>query len=359
MMRRNFLMIFLLMIMLVGLSLSVVAADTIQLDLKTAVNLALENNLDFQIAKLQLDKSRLEYKKQKASNLLRPSHYNELQAETGLNSAENTYQNTRNQVINNTISQYNNLWLADLDLKIKNKNVELEKMRLEEAQAQYEIGDIGSVDLLDQENAYKDAQFNLENARDEYQQSVKEFISNLAKKNGELKLADLTYEESWQVTEEEAIETALNNSVAMRLTGEKLELARIDLERAGVSAAELDKKIKGKAVAIAELEQEQTREDLITSTQQSYYQFKQAAKKISLTGERLTGAEEKYKLRKEQFGAGLITRIEVLEYEVNMLQARYNHLVAIADYYLKEQALRQKMGLKSGVLVDETTENEQ
>lgn len=351
---NNFLVGLLVLFMLLGISWIVAAEEVIKIDLNSAVDMALKSDLDYKIATINYEKSKLEYEKKKANYLLQQSRYNELEMKMSLKSAENTYQNTRDQLVNDIISQYSNLWLASLDLSIKEKNLKLEDLRLKEAKAQYEIGDIGSIDLLEQENSHKDAQISLENTRDDYQQDKKEFITILRLDNKELQLSDLEYSDSWQVTEEEAVKTALKNSINLSLRADQLELAEIDLERARVSAAELDIKIKEKSVEAARLEKEKAREELNNSTQSAYYQFKQAVKKTGLNKERLISAEERYKVIKEQYKIGLITSIEVLEYEINMHQAKYNYLSSIADYYLKEHALRQAMGLKSGVLADET-----
>lgn len=351
--KKKILRVSLLMFLLISISWSVFAAEVINIDLKTAINTVLERDLDFKIATITYDKARLDYEKKKANYLLQQSRYNELEMESSLDSAENTYLNSKFQIVNNIISEYSNLWLSNLDLEIKNKNMNLETRRLEEAKAQYEIGDIGSIDLLDQENSYKDVRYSLENARDDYQYSITEFKTDLQLGDAEVELSGLKYTKDWQITENEAIDIAMENSVEIRQKGDQLELARIDLERAEVSAAELDKKIKAKNVQIAELELEKEKKKVESSTQEAHYQFRQSIKKIDLNTERLTGAEEKFKLRKEQYQVGLVTSIEVLEYEINMLQARYNYLSVLADYYQKEQALRQQMGLEAGVFSNE------
>ncbi len=353
---KKILRVSLFMFLLISISWSVFAAEVVNIDLKTAINTVLKSDLDYEIATITYDKARLDYEKKKASYLLQQSRYNELEMESSLDSAEYTYQNTKFQLVNNIISEYSKLWLSNLDLEIKNKNMELETLRLEESKAQYEIGDIGSIDLLDQENSYKDAQYNLENARDDYRYSIKEFKTDLQLGDAEeVELARLKYTKDWQITENEAVDIAMKNSVEIRQKRDQLELAQIDLERAGVSAAELDKQIKAKNVQIAELELEKERKKVERSTQEAHYQFRQSIKKIALNAERLTGAEEKFNLRKEQYEVGLITSIEVLEYEINKLQARYNYLSVIADYYQKEQALRQQMGLGAGVFSNENT----
>lgn len=67
----------------------------------------------------------------------------------------------------------------------------------------------------------------------------------------------------------------------------------------------------------------------------------------------MKGAEERYRIREQQYAAGLITRVEVLEYELNLLQARYNYYSAIANYYQAENNLRQNLNLQTGVLLNE------
>lgn len=341
-----------LIIIFISMSFSIIAGEIISVDLNTAVNNALENDLDFKIATINFEKAELEYEKKKANYLLQQSRYNELEMESSYNSAKNIYRNSKNQLINSVITGYTGLWLADLDLQIKNINFQLEEIRLEEAEAQYQIGDIGSIDLLDRENSYKDAQFNLEIANDDYQQDIKEFAIKLNLEGKELELASISYSENWQMSEEELINAILENSFDLRSKKDQITLAEIDLERACVSSPELDRKAIKKNLEIAKLELEKNREELIKDTQQSFYQFKRAVKRIELNEERLKGAEEKYKLREEQYMAGLITRIEVLEYEASMLQARYNYLSAVADYYLQKQILRQNMGLGAEVLLD-------
>lgn len=347
-----------LIILVMSVSLPVVSAEVKNLDLESAINIAKEQNLELKLATLNLEKAKLEYQKKKANNLLNQSRYSELQAEYNLNVAENTYQNTINTVINNTIQQYTKLWLYNLDLEVKEKKVEVEKFLLEEAKAQYEIGDIGSVDLLEQENTYKDAEFALETARDDYQQNLREFKTTLGLTETEPVLADLKHPEVWQITEKEAINAALENSIELQLKGEELELARIDLERTKVSSAELDKELKKIALELSQVDKEKTKEDIINSVQEAYYQFKQAVKNMGLKKERLTEAQEKYRLVQKQYEIGLLTITDVLQYEINMLQAEYEYKNAIASYYLEEQSLRQTIGLQSEVFANEISEDE-
>ncbi|MDI9479173.1 MAG: TolC family protein [Halanaerobiales bacterium] len=342
-----------LLLLLLSFSWSLAAGERVLVDLDTAILAALENDLSFRIAVINYEKNRLEQEKREANYLLQVSRYNELEMEISRISMENSYRNAVNSLINSVIKEYADLWLAGLDLEIKEKSFALEEMRWQEALKQYEIGDLGSISLLEQENSYNNAAFNLEIARDDYWQRKKEFSRKLPTVEGELELAGLAYIEEWEISEEEVMEIALENSTELELAQARLLLAEIDLERAELSAAELDRKIKEKSLDTARLELEKSREELLDKIRQSYYQFKQAVKRIRLSEERLKGAEERYRLREQQYAAGLITRMEVLEYELNLLQARYNYYTAIAGYYQAENNLRQNLNLQTGVFLNE------
>ena len=331
------------------------AAEINQLDLSTAVNIAIEQNYDLQLARLKLAKAKLEYQRQNASNLLTPSKYSKLSAEFSLAAAENTYQNSLDHVISSTISQYNTIWLANLDLEIKNKQLELAKKELAQAKAQYEIGDIGSIALLEQENKYQDAQFTLEKNHDDYQHNLRTFRITLRLEQNELLPEKLAYPTIWEIDEQEAITTALNNSRDLKLREDEIELARIDLERAEVSSSELDWEIKEITLKLTELEKEKTSEEVTTTTQEKYYQFKQTIKDMELKKEQLTEAEEKYLLFDQQHKLGLVTPIELLQYEINLLQAKYRYQAVVANYYLHEQVLKQSINRETGVFLDGTT----
>src|SRR5690554_4986154 len=194
-----------LLLLLLSFSWSLAAGERVLVDLDTAILAALENDLSFRIAVINYEKNRLEQEKREANYLLQVSRYNELEMEISRISMENSYRNAVNSLINSVIKEYADLWLAGLDLEIKEKSFALEEMRWQEALKQYEIGDLGSISLLEQENSYNNAAFNLEIARDDYWQRKKEFSRTLPTVEGELELAGLAYIEEWEISEEEVM----------------------------------------------------------------------------------------------------------------------------------------------------------
>jgi outer membrane protein TolC len=328
-----------------------------KLNLEKAVAKALEGDLDLKQASLNLKRARLQYQQNKASNLIQNSRYSESQTEHQLSLIKSNYKNTTYSVVNSTIQQYKNLWLSKLDLQIKEKRVKLQKKLLSEAEAQYEIGDIGSVDLLEAQNSYKDAKFNLETARDDYKQNMKRFKLNLGLEKDPV-LKNLEQPEVWELTEEEAVSTALDNSVNLQLKKQEVELARMNYERAKISSPELEKKIKEVALQISEIEKEKTEKNIISSTEAAYYQFQQAIKNLELKQQRLHEARKKFQIYQQQYEKGLIKKTDIFQYEINKMESQKQYKTAISNYYLKEQSLKQAMNLEAGVDLNDNTNKE-
>ncbi|QTL99126.1 hypothetical protein GM661_14755 [Iocasia frigidifontis] len=78
---------------------------------------------------------------------------------------------------------------------------------------------------------------------------------------------------------------------------------------------------------------------------------------MALTKDIWDETQEEYKISKKQYDVGLLTRTEAIQYEVNMMEAEYEYLSAIANYYLAKQVLQQEMNLQSGVLEDGSAES--
>jgi len=325
------------------------AAETV--DLQSAIEIALEHSLNLQLEELNLQRAELEYKRKVAGNLLTSSRHSELEAVHSLAAARNSYRTAYHNLLRNITQQYINVFLAELDLEIKEMRFELEDSLLEAARARFQIGDLGSISLLEQENSYNDAWFNLETSRDDYAQKRKNFASLLGLEAPAP--VDLVLPPEWEITEEEAIYTALENSTELSLARQELELAESDLKRTKISGPPLDIASKEIALEICKVKKERLQEEIINAAQEAYYQLKQAEKRIRLSKERLSEAQTKYEVRKNQYEAGLIKPTEILQYEINRKESEYQYQSAVADYYLRKLALEQALNLDIGVLNDD------
>lgn len=326
------------------------AAETKEMNLSQAVNLALENNLNLKIANLDLENAQIDYEKTKANNLLTESRYVELQGDLSLLQAKDNYTQTRNEVIIDVVQKYLQLNQAKKNITAKSKETELEKNLLEEVKAQVKAGHKGNLDLLRQENKYNNAVFDLEKANDDYHQSFREFKLELGlndQEEEEFNLAEVDYPETWQIDEEEAIKKTIENSFILELRKRQIELAKVDLERAEVAASpELDLRKLKNNMGLANLNFNKTQKELTNSIRKQFYTYKQAINSLDLSQQNLNQARENNSIIVDQVKAGLKTKNDLLSAEISLLQSEYNLNSAILNYYMNKLTMQKLIGQK-------------
>ncbi len=326
------------------------AAEPEEIDFSQAINLTLENNLNLKIANLDLENAQIDYEKTKANNLLTESRYIQLQGDLGLLQAKDNYNQTRNEVIIDVVQKYLQLNQAKKNITAKSKEAELEKNLLEEVKAQVKAGHKGNLDLLQQENKYNNAIFDLEKANDDYHQSFREFKLELGLNNqgeGEFNLVEVDYLKVWEIGEEEVLKKAMENSFTLELRRRQIELAKIDLERAEVAASpELDLRKLRNNIELANLNFNKTQKELNNSIKKQYYTYKQIVNSLDLSRQNLNQAQESNGIIIEQVKAGLKTKNDLLSAEISLLQAEYNLKSTILNYYTAKLTLQKLIGQK-------------
>lgn len=325
-------------------------AETKEINLGRAINLALDNNLNLKIANLNLENAQIDYEKTKANNLLTESRYIELQGDLGLLQAKDNYNQTGNDVIIDVIQKYLQLNQAKKNIITKSKEVELEKNLLEEVRAQAKAGHRGNLDLLQQENSYNNAVFNLEKANDDYHQSFREFKLELGlndQEGEEFILVEVEYPKVWRIDEEEALKKATENSFILELRKRQIELDKIDLERAEVAASpELDLRKLKNNIELSDLNFSKTQKELSNSIKKQFYAYKQSINSLDLSQQNLNQARENNSILVEQVKAGLKTKNNLLSAEISLLQAEYSLNSAILNYYTAKLTLQKLIGQK-------------
>lgn len=341
---------FLVLVIILFIFLKISAEELKEIDLSKAISLALENNLNLKIADLELKNAQIDYEKNKADNLLMGSRYIELQGDLGLLQAKENYNQTRNEIIIEVVQKYLQLILAKKNIVLKEKGVELKKNLFEEVKAQVSAGHKGSLELLQQENEYHNAIFELEKANDDYHQSFKEFkfdlgINETKEEAQEFILREVDYPEIWKIDEETAIQEAISNSIALELCKREIELAEIDLERSIVaSSPSLELQRLKNDIVLSNLDYEKTLKELNNSIGKQYYVYKQSINSLNLSQQNLRQARENHNVLSEQVKAGLKTRNDLLSAEISLLQAEYNLDSALLNYHIAKLTLQQLMG---------------
>jgi outer membrane protein TolC len=330
-------------------------AESIELNLEKAYQFTLEDNTSLKIAQKDLDNKEIQYQKAKAENLMNQSNYSELRAEYNLAAAKNSYIETANNLLRETLQQYTEILLKDKNIETLNKQIILNENRLNEVEAQYEVGEKSQLDILEQQIKLNDLIQEREQLKNEYEQLKTEFKVKLGSdKDIDLQLVELDQPEYLNLEEKEIQEQALTNSWNLKLTKLNYELTKTDQKRKEVtSSSEMDKKITDNQVEIAELELDKQKQNIENRARELSNQINNIKNNIELHRDKIKSARETYEILKEQNKSGLITDNELYEGEISLLQSEYQLYNSYMQYHLQAQNIKQFMNPNSGVLEDE------
>ncbi len=348
--------IFLLFLILVSLSLSTSAQEV---GITEAIDLSWDNSIDLQIATIDLENSRINYKKTEADIMRTGSRYAQLQNELGLMQAENSFFQSENRLVRDTVSQYFTLILLEMELGRKEAGLELEKRRLEEVEKQVQTGHRSQLDLIQQQSSYNSATFELEAVRQDLIQDREEFRYKLGLEELPYIKKDILLEvETIEIDPENFLEKALESATEIRVREKQLELAEIDLNRAReASTPALDLQQKENNLEIARLNITKTEQDVRHRFQQIYNGLVRARNNLQLAGERLEEAEKNHEIIVRQEELGLRTINDLLSSQISLMGAKESFSQGVNSYYLILFDIYEAMGHNLKEVADEILQN--
>lgn len=338
----------LFMLLVFGFSQVSLGAEIRKLSLEEAWDMGLQSNYELKIAELRMENARLDSEKNKADNILAASRYSDLQVEMNLIQAESNYTQTKDQVLLTIAQKYLEILKTKQERKLKKKQVEYEEKSLKDLEIQVEKGYKTRIELLRQENTYHNALLSLKKVEDNYYQLSRDFKAKLGLKgNSEIELVEVPTPASWYFHEEEAVELAIKNSLALKALNLQIEMAKIEVERAKVNLqVEWEQKKLENNLDLAVLNEEQTRWELINSVYKQYTSVSQAKEELTLNRTHLAMVKKNYQLVQQQKKAGLISQLEQISAEVELLQAEYQAQIAVASFYQEKWKLQQVLGFE-------------
>ena len=335
-----------LLSLLVLLTGSVGATKPEKLTLTNAVDMALEKNIDLKIAKITYENAKIDYKKNKANNLMAGSRYTGLQNEYSLIQAKQNYDNQKDQIIIQTVNEYMKILQSNLNIEVNKKQLELEEKILNDINTQYKRGHKSKLEVLKQENKTHNVESNLEKAKNDYIQLLKEFKTRLGieeEKNIILENVEMVNE--LKFAEDTAVEKGLTSSETLKLHQKKIELAKVDLNRAqATTTPELDLKKLKNNLKMTELQYKKERLTLTNSIQNQLYQYQQSLKTLQLSKKNLNEALENYQIVNEQKKAGLKTKNDLLSARLNVMQNKKDRLLKLSNYINNALQLNKTIG---------------
>ncbi|MFW5971854.1 MAG: TolC family protein [Bacillota bacterium] len=346
--------IFILFFIMIITSAGIMAVEGDNIGLQDIIDLAMENNLDLKLAELNLDEAEIEFKKSQLNNLISNSRLLRLQSELQMVQAEENFNNTRDGVTLDVISKYIELISLDQEIAATEKEVELEKRKVTEVDAQVEVGYKGNLDLFEQETTYISAVNSREKSKDEYEQKLSELKQvAVVGDDVKIKLVELEKPELWEVNEEKMMSEAVENNNILNIKEKQVSLAQDTLKKARVSEEPaLDIQQKQIDLQRVKLELNKEKESLENDVKNKYLLFKQAIKNMNMADKAVTQAEEHYKIIIEQNEAGLISKNDLLSSEVNFFKAENRYIDSIINYYINMLQLKQAVGMELEVNID-------
>lgn len=346
----NFKNITILILFLLIFSLPAAAADSLTLD--EAVKRAEAENMDLKLAEINFQKAEINMQNMELQNEFNYTAAQKLEINKNYLNTEKNYQDNKADIIKSVIRQYTNLWLIQKEIEAQELTTKAEERLYNEMQARFDLSQISKIDLLDQSNKYNNASNQLENLKDEFEQSLIEFKTDLNLEEQEFEIEELAEPEIWQITAEEALDKAFADSNAVKIAEFELELAEEKLQKSKIEASKSEQNIAELDLKAAEISLSKTKRDLKNNIIQAHLSLKQAEKNIELMKNNLDKAESQYQQTKRQFELGSITRTALLQYEASMVNSEYQLKKSYLNYYLAEEELADLLNLEPGVTIN-------
>lgn len=322
-----------------------------ELSLQEAVDLALKNNPDMEIAELGVQKAQVQYDgaRETAGDLsvedVQTYEYGLLKwvnpkaAEVGLNLAKKSRELTENSLRFSVENAYYNVLKAEKNLQIKRENLKYFQEQLKIAQTAYKIGTKARVDVSLIEAAVASYQALVTDEENKYRAAVMELnrITGLDL-DTPLKLTSTFALEkiSGTVKLDETIKLALADNFEIYSVKQDVELKKVQYEVAnkfyggGVTindTAKIDTKIAEAKVR---------KQELATTSvvKQSYLSLFTLERMIDWQKKEVEKAQEIARVFALKYEAGLVTSLDVKKATIDLEQSQQNLTETIFKYNL-------------------------
>ena len=349
-MRKRLLLVVFILIFIPNISFAV----TKEVDIGQAVDLALEENLELKNSKLNLENAKLDYKEEKLENLLADSDYLKLKNEFNLAQATEKYNQTRNELVVEITELYFNTLLAQERISLKEKEVKYRGLDLAEVKQEVQSGYKNELDLYEAKIENNKAEFALKDQIIEAEQLLEQLKLKLNLGiEANLELEDVEYSDFWEIASKNAIEKAKNNNLHLELKRKSKELSILEIKRAKAdSTSSLDlERIENKKKS-AQYEYQDFINNLEDSVQQEYHNLQSAIEELTITKDKIEQFERRFEAASERRERNLISQVDFLEIEIELLETETNKLTAVRNYYLSKLELQNLIGSEIEVSAD-------
>ncbi|HOP94756.1 MAG: TolC family protein [Dictyoglomaceae bacterium] len=322
----------LIMIIILGMLSTIYSQSVKILTFDEAVNIALQNNKDLLVEKINFDNANLDYenKKKDPTTLVLSLKQSELSAKLG----KVKYENTKLQVIQSVRSAYFSVLEAEAQLKLLQKQLDYYKEQFNAVKIKYQVGNATAVDVQEAELNYLSAQNSLVSGENSLSNAWSQFwqvlgispIENIQLQEPSLVTFNFNLDELFNIAQENlpSIVQAKNN----------VELYELQVKLYDNDYTPKADLISAKnSLDSAKMTLEQTLNSTKLSISQSLDQLNLSLKNIEIQQKNLDLAQENYKIAQIRFDAGLITKIDLMNTEINIISAENACYSALHNYW--------------------------
>lgn len=336
----------LLTVLLIVLLLPVGAAGAERtLTIEEAVRLALDADIDYQIALLTWENAEIDDRIARAEGEMTP--YEQLQRELTLRRAQNTFSQAKNNLILSVISDYIGLIQAAQQLEIRERQLSLAEAELHRTEQMIAIGNATEQDRLRQINQVVNAELSVEAARRTYETRRNSFLQRLGLSGDvHLVLEDTLPVRPFAYALDEAIEQAREVSFEVWERQMNLRLAEMDLKSLRTqSPAPLALQKAENNFRIQQLNAEKAEAQFITQFTNQFHAVADTWKQLENAERDYRVAMESYKQTVRQYEAGLKTEQEMAQAEIDRLSAEQSIVDARNNYATQLLELELALGV--------------
>jgi hypothetical protein len=219
------------------------------------------------------------------------------------------------------------------------------------------VGSKSSPDQFDQQNRYYNQKIALENLKGEiaYNKAVLKAELGL-KNNNKMNLSEISIAPDWKIDKEKVLERALKYSNNIKLQKKQIKLVEAQLNKAKlINQPEIQVTRLTNNLKLAKIKLKQEKHRLGQSIKKQFYTYDQGLKQIRLLKMKIKQLQKNYDILKEEYESGRITGSNLITAEISLLEGKQSLLKSICDYYLIGIRLKQTIGIKVGVNIDDLT----
>lgn len=323
-------------------------ANTITLSLEEAVEYALENSKDVIIQNIELEKAELAYKQGIKDARNNERNIDDIPAveidsvsreliDRGVprRSVELTYQIAQwnlkikeNQIKYNVEKSYFDLSQMEKEVEIAEENLNLTEKQYNSGKLKYDVGTISEQELLGLEMALSKAQTAYDSAKVYYDLQLMNFQNTLGLTfDKEVVLIDsIEYKEYEPINIKESIKQALENNTMVKIAQESYELSELTFDAIKIKYPDITYKYKEQEVEVAKAAKnlETVKNGVEMGVRAAYLNLLTAEKQIKTLEKNIEQAEKMARLAEISFDLGQSTSTEVLQANLNLMNAKKN-----------------------------------